>query len=247
MRKILKKQEFIENKSRVINVKSKNCKYFKSNAHGITLIALIVLIIVILILAGVAISAITGGENVMRKAREAVDKTEQAVIDEQIRLNEISSKLLPEWDGTVATSFDRGNGDENNPFVIENAPQLAYFASVVNGESEPPLGSDNQPISATFEGKHVSIVNSINLGNREFTPIGMGEVLEDESNDFTKNFNGFLNGNNNVITGININKVNNAGVGLIGVLEINGMIQNLALHEGTITGLERNRRNSWFV
>ncbi|MBR3002146.1 MAG: type II secretion system protein [Clostridia bacterium] len=60
--------------------KSKN--RLKQN-KGITLIALVITIVVLLILAGVTINAITGIENVMEKAQEAKNKTDEAMVIEE--------------------------------------------------------------------------------------------------------------------------------------------------------------------
>ena len=34
----------------------------------------------------------------------------------------------PVWDGSVASSYRKGNGTENNPYIISNGSELAYFA-----------------------------------------------------------------------------------------------------------------------
>ena len=31
------------------------------------------------------------------------------------------------WDGTIASSYHRGSGSENDPYVISNAKEFAYF------------------------------------------------------------------------------------------------------------------------
>ena len=36
------------------------------------------------------------------------------------------------WDGTTASGFAGGTGMENDPWLIENAEQLAYLAQQVN-------------------------------------------------------------------------------------------------------------------
>ena len=205
---------------------------------GITLIALVITIIVLLILAGVTINTIVGNENAMEKAKEAREKTYEAQEKEQIILNQINSQFEPEWDGTVANSFAKGIGSESDPYIIENGSQLAYLAAAVNGEKEPPTGT-----TVTFEGKFISIVKSINLGNKEFTPIGIGNInslTNEDTNTWTTNkkFQGKLDGKNNVITGININQPTISGVGIIGVLETGGEVKNLVINEGTIVGLK---------
>ena len=59
--------------------------------NGITLIALVITIIVLLILAGVAIAMLSGENGILRKAAEAKIKTEQAQLDEQVRLAQMEA------------------------------------------------------------------------------------------------------------------------------------------------------------
>ena len=58
---------------------------------GITLIALVITIIVLLILAGITIAALSGENGILTRAKEARDKAEIAVIEEQIELAKMSS------------------------------------------------------------------------------------------------------------------------------------------------------------
>ena len=58
----------------------------KFGKRGITLIALVVTIIVLLILAGVAIATLTGNNGILTRAQEAKNKTEEAALEEKIKL-----------------------------------------------------------------------------------------------------------------------------------------------------------------
>ena len=60
---------------------------------GITLIALVITIIILLILASVTIATLTGENGIITKATEAKEKTEQAAIEEQLRLAQLSAKI----------------------------------------------------------------------------------------------------------------------------------------------------------
>ena len=60
---------------------------------GITLIALIVTIIVLLILAGVTIATLTGDNGLLQKATTAKQESENASIDEKVRLAQIEYEL----------------------------------------------------------------------------------------------------------------------------------------------------------
>ena len=204
------------------------------SANGITLIALVVTIVVLLILAGVSISALFGDNGIIQKAKDAQNKANDSAQKDMEQINGLENWLnektvgsLTPWSGETADSFSSGNGTEEDPYIIETAEQLAFFASQVNA-------------GETFEGKFISIIKSINLGNKEFTPIGVGPTGETPNNwDWSGYFNGTLDGKGNVITGIKITQPTMHGVGLIGCLQEKGIVKNLNIYEGTIIGNTR--------
>ena len=65
-------------------------KYLKSS-KGITLIALVITIIVLLILAGVSIAMLTGQNGILTQAQNAKNRTEEAKVKEENRLNEYNN------------------------------------------------------------------------------------------------------------------------------------------------------------
>ena len=73
---------------------------------GITLIALVVTIVVLLILAGITISLVFSENGIIAKAREAAEKTNQAVINEQEQMNEV---------GTIIDNMLNGIGESTPP------------------------------------------------------------------------------------------------------------------------------------
>ena len=214
-----------------LNEELKNNSNNYSKQRGITLIALVVTIVVLLILAGVSISALFGDNGIMQKAKDAQNKANESAQKDMEQINGLENWLnektvgsLTPWSGEIADSFSSGNGTEEDPYTIETAEQLAFFASQVNA-------------GETFEGKFVSIIKSINLGNKEFTPIGIGPTGEHSNEwDWSGYFNGTLDGKGNVITGIKITQPTMHGVGLIGALQEKGIVKNLNIYEGTIIG-----------
>ena len=68
--------------------------------RGITLIALVVTIIVLIILAGVSINLVFGNLGIVTKAKEAKRMQEQAELNEQIALGELSNEMDKEINGT---------------------------------------------------------------------------------------------------------------------------------------------------
>lgn len=96
------------------------------------------------------------------------------------------------WDGT-AVAFTKGNGTEDDPWLIENAEQLAYLAQQVNE------GTD-------YQWKHFRLVSDLDLSGEEWTPIGT----------HGKSFRGGFNGDGHTITGMAITGKENSYVGLFG-------------------------------
>ena len=104
------------------------------NQRGITLIALVITIIVLLILAGISISMLTGQNGILNRAQEAKEKTEEAVLEEKIKLavaeaqmsnngyEELSTENLNYElikDGTKAIVSDNEDGTKHILFLDE--------------------------------------------------------------------------------------------------------------------------------
>ena len=81
----------------------------------------------------------------------------------------------------AATSFAGGTGEENDPYQISTAAQLAYLAQQVNE------GTD-------YKWKHFLLVSDLDLSGKEWTPIGING----------KSFWGGFNGGGHTITGMTI-------------------------------------------
>ena len=63
----------------------------RKNSIGITLIALVITIIVLLILAGVSIAMLTGQNGILTQAQNAKNRTEEAQIEEENKLNQYNN------------------------------------------------------------------------------------------------------------------------------------------------------------
>ncbi len=66
------------------------------------------------------------------------------------------------WTGAVASGFEDGSGTAADPYYIATSAQLAYFAQQVNNGN-------------SFQGKYISLIANLDLGNREWTPIGSSD------------------------------------------------------------------------
>ena len=104
---------------------------------GITLIALVVTIVVLLILAGITISLVFSENGIIAKAREAAEKTNQAVINEQTQMNELAGYMENMLNGiggeesegpTVPEGFEIGSTLTYNPSGTYNW-QAKYCSS----------------------------------------------------------------------------------------------------------------------
>lgn len=120
------------------------------------------------------------------------------------------------WDGTIASGFAGGTGEENDPYQINTAAELAYFAKTVNNRN-------------WYDGKYIILKNNINLNDKEWTPIGIN------SNFFRGNFDG----GNHTVTGMRINNSSADYVGLFGECSrhnINSAIKNITVKNSDING-----------
>ena len=121
------------------------------------------------------------------------------------------------WDGTtIADGFAAGEGTQDNPFQIETAAQLAFFAKSVNGGNR-------------YDREYIILKNNINLNNWEWTPIG------NDSNFFRGNFDG----GNHTVTGMKISNSSADYVGLFGECtkhNINSAIKNITVKDSDIHG-----------
>ncbi len=145
------------------------------------------------------------------------------------------------WDGESADAFNGGTGTEEDPYIIANASQLAYFRDQVDA------GIDD------YEGKHVKLANNIFLNHEAefsnlFDPIGWGYGYSghNRNNEAGKVFRGTFDGDNYAIHGLWQNgwdlesktgtdyTYTNCGGGLFASVE-NATIKNLRMIDAVVT------------
>lgn len=121
------------------------------------------------------------------------------------------------WDGkTIADGFAAGDGTQDNPFQIETAAQLAYFAKAVNEGN-------------WYDGEYIILKNNIDLNNQEWTPIGI----------YRSSFRGNFDGGDHTVTGMLISNSSADYVGLFGECtrhNINSAIKNITVKNSDIHG-----------
>ena len=150
------------------------------------------------------------------------------------------------WDGTIAADFNGGSGTEDDPYIIANAEQLAYFSAAVGGMTSKEAEKNS------FDDKHIKLIADINLGDKDdassnlFYPIG----YYNDAKSYTKptdgtatdanvtSFCGTFDGNGHTIANFYQNtwqmwgnydgNYYKAAMGLFGYV-VNGTIKNLTV------------------
>ena len=119
----------------------------------------------------------------------------------------------------VANSTFRGEGSEQSPYLISNVQELVTFRNLINGDST----------NAQYRDKFYKLEKNIDLGNEEWTPIG---IIKDGTNTYTtyKPFTGYFDGNHKSISGIKItNSASGEGTGFFGDISENATIVDLTI------------------
>lgn len=130
----------------------------------------------------------------------------------------VNSSYYDVWDGTVAKSFNGGNGTDENPYQISTGAQLAYLAALVNeGNGE-------------YNSAYYCLVNSIDLNGLEWTPIGLykKEWRGERPKNAYNVFSGVFDGKFCLIKNYKITKHESHDIGFFSGLD-NGIIKNLGL------------------
>jgi hypothetical protein len=109
-----------------------------------------------------------------------------------------------DWDGSYS-QWTKGTGSEDDPYLIENAAQLAYLARSV-------IDSTNQPYQQPPYGEHIftygentywKLNTDINLNNIPWTPISIRYIVSASASG-NKLFCGHFDGGNHSIYNIRI-------------------------------------------
>ena len=123
-----------------------------------------------------------------------------------------SETAVPVWSGNVATGFESGDGTQADPYIIKTGEQLALLAQQVNA-------------GADYSGKFFKLSNLINLGGKDWTPIG-------NNNNQYNRFKGKFDGNGNRIYGLKVDS-ESSYAGLFGYAK-DSEISNLSVIKADI-------------
>ncbi len=133
------------------------------------------------------------------------------------------------WDGTYTNSFASGNGSQSNPYIINTAEQLAFFARAVLGgedfkDSYIKLNADI--ILNDISGDEWFSASNANI----WQPIGYIDWNTYEG----KYFSGTFDGGNHTVTGITMGTENEYSLGFFGATS-GATIKNLKLNGVAVT------------
>ncbi|MDL2288347.1 S-layer homology domain-containing protein [Oscillospiraceae bacterium OttesenSCG-928-F05] len=124
------------------------------------------------------------------------------------------------WDGTSIDTTWYGDGTAND-FTISTEAELAGLAALVNGTA--PDGSGGTLAAVDFAGDTITLDADLDLGGKDWTPIGTG----------TKTFRGSFDGDRHTISDLAIGTAGSPSalshVGLFGIIGTSAAIKNLSV------------------
>ena len=127
----------------------------------------------------------------------------------------------PAW-AVDSAVFASGAGTEADPYLIENASQLAAFRDAVNA------GED-------YDGTYVALGADVDLEGAEWTPIGAGTRKSSGIAEGSTPFAGTFDGAGHTVSGLKITSTQGAdyAIGLFGILD-GATVKNLTVADAKI-------------
>ena len=124
--------------SKEIRINKKSARRNYSNQTGITLIALVVTIVVLLILAGVSINAIFSENGIIKRAKDAQNKMDQATQNDLDSINELNNWIDGKTNGTTGGGT---TGGDANPSTTPKISTLVGKVVDKNTKAEDAYGN----------------------------------------------------------------------------------------------------------
>ena len=124
--------------SKEIKINKKSARRNYSNQTGITLIALVVTIVVLLILAGVSINAIFSENGIIKRAKDAQNKMDQATQNDLDSINELNNWIDGKTNGTTGGGT---TGGDANPSTTSKISTLVGTVVDKNTKAEDAYGN----------------------------------------------------------------------------------------------------------
>lgn len=153
--------------------------------------------------------------------------------------SDINNKILAP---NLFNISDNNDGSNNSkPYIINSPEGLQLLATYVNSGTICVSPSDDHiDIFYVYEDKFFKLNNDIAFNTaieNNFTPIG-GKSNDDYHDDYYA-FCGSFNGNNHMISGINIDIDDNSYAGIFGYVEDGASISNVTLVNASIRGKDK--------
>lgn len=162
---------------------------YKQLNKGITLVALVVTIVVLLILAGISINLLLGENGIIKKAKEAREKTAEGKTNDMLGMNQLIQDMYDLENSENKKENDKGDDKSDEvkkykvtiQFINRENQSIVNFGSIEIYEGES-IGQDAKQI-ATISGKNET-ENVISLAKGTYTvrclkaPDGYGKTVE---------------------------------------------------------------------
>lgn len=167
---------------------------YKQLNKGITLVALVVTIVVLLILAGISINLLLGENGIIKKAKEAREKTAEGKTNDMLGMNQLIQDMYDLENSENKKEDDKGENKVDDKsdevkkykvtiqFINRENQSIVNFGSIEIYEGES-IGQDAKQI-ATISGKNET-ENVISLAKGTYTvrclkaPDGYEKTAED--------------------------------------------------------------------
>ena len=163
---------------------------YKQLNKGITLVALVVTIVVLLILAGISINLLLGENGIIKKAKEAREKTAEGKTNDMLGMNQLIQDMYDLENSENKKENDKGDDKSDEvkkykvtiQFINRENQSIVNFGSIEIYEGES-IGQDAKQI-ATISGKNET-ENVISLAKGTYTvrclkaPDGYEKTAED--------------------------------------------------------------------
>ena len=188
-----------ENKiSKEIKINKKSARKNYSNQTGITLIALVVTIVVLLILAGVSLNAIFSENGIIKRAKDAQNKMDQATQNDLDSINELNNWIDGKVNGTTGGNTTGGNTTGGGDTPTEK-PLITDSSLTSNDRT---TSESSTIIAKDKKGNQVVVPGGFKISGDSGESVQQGIVIEDkDGNQFVwvpvSNING--DGSNKII------------------------------------------------
>ena len=161
-----------ENKiSKEIKINKKSARRNYSNQTGITLIALVVTIVVLLILAGVSLNAIFSENGIIKRAKDAQNKMDEATQNDLDSINELNNWIDGKTNGSSGGNTTGGDETPTEKPLITDSSLTSNDRTT--SESTTVIAKDKK-------GNQVVVPGGFKISSASGESVQQGIVIEDK-------------------------------------------------------------------